>query len=287
MKKQAYLQFDDVWLTINTAPAKSTCETSDVEPEQSLDDGIDDPEVIKELNDAESDKDMAEANDVPEEFNPSEEKIKSLEELVKIYCGNYPGRIAFLDSLIYLYSLQDCVTGAHNGQLEDKILKGQPIHKHGHLFRYTNDTLLQMAKRLDYDNFNFPFTSFEDLYHKVKCTAGREPQVPSNAPIVGFGLVGLYDTAIRIGYHIIRNPKEQDPQKIKRIMPERYVYVHQGSLRGFKTLLAKGLINKKYLPEQKNYFRVDKKCFPKELKVLTAFDIENFLCCMENQLKHI
>jgi hypothetical protein len=111
--------------------------------------------------------------------------------------------------------------------------------------------------------------------------------VPYNAPIVGFGLVGLYDTALRIGYHIIRNPKEQDPQKFKRIMPERYVYVHQGSLRGFKTLLAKGLINKKYMPEQKNYFRVDKKCFPKELKVLTAFDIENFLCCMENQLKHI
>ncbi len=188
----------------------------------------------------------------------------------------------FMASLQNVYSLADCVTGRHNAQLEDKVYGGGKVFKDSHLNHYENITLLTMASRLRYDDFNFPFATFEDLYLRVLTTAGRNPQCPVFAPIDGFGLVGTYDTALRIGYHISAN---WEAVAVRRVLPREYVYLHQGSREGFIHLVRKGLLKRAYLPHDYAFIKAPTRCFPKEISdQLEPYEIENFLCCMKDEL---
>ncbi len=287
MTKKVYLKFADVWqapLTGEPYDCMYCTETDTVEIPGYVPEDLecDNPDTFRKerINKTKGKHWKTQLRQLP---TYTETDLKKLSDIVKEYDGSIHHNI-FISSITNVFSLADCVTGARNGQLEDKVLAGEKIHKNSHLKHYQAETLLQMIRRMRYEEFNCPFPSFEELYNKVEYTAGCNPDNVGYPPIEGFGLVGLYDTALRIGYHISRSGKHDNPE---RVLPQKYVYVHQGSREGFMHLVRRGLVEKTYLPERPGFIKVDTRCFIGALKGMEAYKIENLLCCMKKQLGNI
>ena len=85
--------------------------------------------------------------------------------------------------------------------------------------------------------------NFDDLYNLIKQNA-----------IKGFGVVAIYDTTLRIGYHL-------------GIFPT-CVYLHAGVREGAENLLS---VSNKTIS-------INLEDMPEELKILNAYHIENLLC---------
>ncbi|MEK4229747.1 hypothetical protein [Solibacillus sp. FSL H8-0538] len=91
--------------------------------------------------------------------------------------------------------------------------------------------------------------------------------------IEGFGPVGVYDTALRIGVYM-------------GIYPEM-VYIHAGSKEGTKLLLGKDYTAKiaYYFMGDLDYPVLDPLVYPEEIQNLAPYHIENFLCNRINKIR--
>lgn len=76
------------------------------------------------------------------------------------------------------------------------------------------------------DGEKHQFADFEELYDTIR----RFLTEQSSEPVHGIGLLTFYDIATRIGYH--QTPK---------IRPEKFVYLHSGTMTGAVKLLRRGL----------------------------------------------
>lgn len=123
--------------------------------------------------------------------------------------------------------------------------------KHDHQRRLTQTALRAMADALLQAQADVQScASFEDL-HQLVTRIG--------AGIYGFGVVGYYDTALRIGAYL-------------GLSPER-VYLHAGTKKGARNL---GLDTRAgALPLS---------AFPRELCALGGADLENLLCIYKDAL---
>lgn len=100
---------------------------------------------------------------------------------------------------------------------------------------------------------------FEALYNEVK-----------KINVWGFGPLATYDFSLRFGYK-------------HGLKPEKYVYVHAGTLEGAKELKRlKPSMNWKGVEE---LLLVDE--LPAPLQKLESMDIENLLCIFKERLKNL
>jgi hypothetical protein len=155
-----------------------------------------------------------------------------------------------------------------------------------------------MVHRMDYAWFNRHYRDFEDLFDWVERMAGHASNGYQLPFIYGFGRVAIYDTALRIGFHLKRNPRNifndcVDKNGYKhidyknRVLPKKYVYLHAGAMKGARALARLGLISKK--KNSKGGITLDLKefvkYFPKIIRRLEPYQIEDFLCVKHRQLE--
>jgi hypothetical protein len=100
----------------------------------------------------------------------------------------------------------------------------------------------------------------------------------------GYGRLALYDTAIRIGYHVMKNGK------LHRIMPEEKVYMQSGALEGARKLTKLGF-SEKCAPKitlLQKFFELYPGVFEglktKRGESTTALLLEDFLCVMKKYI---
>lgn len=119
-----------------------------------------------------------------------------------------------------------------------------------HQYRVGRAVLEAAVKKLQQDAKKLPnCDSFEKLIKAIKV---------STAEIHRFGTLAIYDTALRLGQYL-------------KIEPE-VVYVHAGVRKGCRALGLKA-----------SNGVVAKDCLPKELRRLSAKDVENFLCIYKSE----
>lgn len=85
--------------------------------------------------------------------------------------------------------------------------------------------------------------------------------------VTGFGELSIFDTAVRIGAFL-------------RIAPDR-VYLHAGTRVGINALEEKGYLQKG--SSKQKLIKIND--FPEELRVLSADEIQHFVCVKKEQLK--
>lgn len=120
---------------------------------------------------------------------------------------------------------------------------------------------MQKLKELDFIKANY----FDGILKIVK-----------KCKVKGIGDLTVYDTSLRIAFYFSR--------KRNNVLPTN-VYLHAGALIGANTLIKKGYLN--------NYHKVGdekiacKKDFCKAIRVLKAYEIEDFLCIFKNEFKKL
>lgn len=130
--------------------------------------------------------------------------------------------------------------------------------KHPHQYRLPNDVLRKAADLLlrHLDAIE-ECESFDDLIRLVESTAGG---------LDGFGVVAIYDTALRIGGYL-------------EIYPDK-IHLHAGVRKGCKALKsALGLTTVDCTGRT-----VQPSALPSSLQRLQAHQIENFLCIFKDRL---
>jgi hypothetical protein len=202
-------------------------------------------------------------------------KIEDISERLKklvAYYNEYRTKY-FLACLKQKCSLGDCVTSCH--------IEGEQVYFHSHIWgnHYTavKKVALEQIENLEWDE---DINTFEDLYGYLKKNLCQNGDEHAN----GYGRLTLYDTAIRIGYHVMKNGK------LHPIMPEEYVYMQSGALVGARKLTKLGFSKAcapKITPVQK-FFDLYPGVFEglktKEGKSTTALLLEDFLCVMEKYI---
>jgi hypothetical protein len=134
-----------------------------------------------------------------------------------------------------------------NIKLSDKV----EIKKHSHQKYMTAKTITEIKKKLLAKKNNIESVqNFEELY-----------KVIDSNKVKGFGLLAIYDSALRIGAFLNIYPND--------------VYIQSGALEGAKNL-GLDVIGRRCIPVQD---------FPKELRSLKPYHIEDILCIYKNQLK--
>jgi hypothetical protein len=226
----------------------------------------------------------------------SEDTLKDIEseieDLVKIYLKNDEKR--WTNCLINKWSLSDCVTGCHNGEIEDKVLQspGKKLFNfHPHIKRFSAYTIFEMVYRMEYASFNRPFRDFEELFDKVEWLAGHTHESCQPPYIDKFGRVAIYDTALRIGFHLKRNPRKPFGNDNKnRVLPLKYVYLHAGAMQGARALAELGVLSKDPNGNGKITLGliVETTRFPTYItQRLEPYQIEDFLCVMHKALERL
>jgi hypothetical protein len=243
-----------------------------------------------DLDSEQSTEEVEIATDISEAtLKEIESKIK---DLVKIYLGNDEKR--WTNCLLYKWSLSDCVTGCHNGEIEDKVLQspGKKLFNfHPHIKRFSAFTIFEMVYRMEYASFNRPFRDFEELFDKVEWLAGHTHESCQPPYIDKFGRVAIYDTALRIGFHLKKNPRKPFGNDNKnRVLPLKYVYLHAGAMQGARALATLGVLKKK--PNANGKIKLElkelTKIFPSYIiEKLEPYQIEDFLCVMHKALERL
>jgi hypothetical protein len=234
----------------------------------------------------------------------SESTLKDIEtditNLVEIYLKNDEKR--WTNCLLNKWSLSDCVTGCHNGEIEDKVLQspGKKLFNfHPHIKRFSAFTIFEMVYRMEYASFNRPYADFEELFDKVEWLAGHTHKSCQPPYIDKFGRVAIYDTALRIGFHLKKNPKKDFGDYVddngdihinykNRVLPMKYVYLHAGAMKGARALATLGVLKKKPNANGKITLNLKEltKIFPTYItRDLQPYQIEDFLCVMHTVLE--
>jgi hypothetical protein len=126
--------------------------------------------------------------------------------------------------------------------------------KHPHQWRLSNATLRDAADRLSRKVRAFSACrSFHDLFELVETTT---------APLIGFGELAIYDTALRIGARLALSPTE--------------VYLHAGTRKGCVVLGLTGAAMRMRLPRSE---------FPANIRDLPIDEIEDFMCIYKDDLR--
>ena len=179
-------------------------------------------------------------------------KNSDLAELVDFYLQKYGG---FEKSFIGLSTTIDYVCGKDNRDHKP----GEKYKKNWHQRRLTNETIECMAQKLDALNLEErEIRDFESLIELV-----RKPSIKF------FKHTNSYDFAFRYGLN-------------HEILPEKYVYIHSGAKQGAEVLRNAGFVE-----FSSNENRIPIESFPLELRKLSAYDLENFLCVMKKQLEYL
>ena len=168
-----------------------------------------------------------------------------LTEIVAQYQKNYLQKLD--DELNYYKSLNliDCINYATRAL-------GRTGKKHSHQRRLEIIMLQKMAEILaELENEISQMINFDELHNLIKKKA-----------IKRFGVVAIYDTTLRIGYHL-------------GIFPT-CVYLHAGVREGAEKLL--GVSNKT--------ISIKLEDMPEELKTSNAYHIENLLCIYKTGKLH-
>lgn len=90
--------------------------------------------------------------------------------------------------------------------------------------------------------------------------------------VKGLGQLWAYDTALRIAWYLTKKAKKEGRRV--NLLPGRWVYVHQGAEAGRKRLNP--IPPKHEHGMGLSYVKIGD--FPAELRRLSAWDIENYLC---------
>jgi hypothetical protein len=189
----------------------------------------------------------------------------------------------FLACLENKESLADCVTGCLNkGQLS--CTHDAKFHSHIRRFPSHREAVLEVANKIKEEEvLNGTIDSFEDLIGRIDALYGYADKSKNHVKF--FGPLYIYDTAIRIGYHCVKN------EVLSRIMPVTYVYLQAGALKGATNLMK----SRSFDIEQSYPKRVvteDLKMVVPELNGITvepgistsSLFIEDFLCVFEDYL---
>jgi hypothetical protein len=138
----------------------------------------------------------------------------------------------FLACLENKESLADCVTGCLNkGQLS--CTHDAKFHSHIRRFPSHREGVLEVANKIKEEEvLNGTINDFEDLIGRINALYGYADKGKNHVKY--FGPLYIYDTAIRIGYHLT----SLDGNRV-RFMPDKYVYLQAGTLTGAMNLLGK------------------------------------------------
>jgi hypothetical protein len=149
-------------------------------------------------------------------------KGMNLEKLVELY--NKERLYGFLMCLKQKENLADCVTGCLNkGQLTST--HDAKFHSHVRRFPSHREAVLEVANKITEEEvLNGEIETFEQLIGRINLLYGYAENSKNHVKF--FGPLYIYDTAIRIGYHLSG----------EKIMPDKYVYVQAGALRGAQNL---------------------------------------------------
>jgi hypothetical protein len=207
---------------------------------------------------------------------------KNLKELVELY--NEERLVGFLTCLQQKEDLADCVTGClSHGNLA--TIKNAFFHSHVRTYNSHREAVLKVAKKLkEKDVLLDGIQTFEDLIDRINALFGHAAKMNH---VKYYGPLYIYDTAIRIGYHLIA----QDGSPA-RIMPEEYVYLQAGALTGTTNLQKSRAIDlgpgypKKIQTDVLLDAVPELKGLKEEKGVYTkALLIEDFFCVFEDYLE--
>lgn len=149
----------------------------------------------------------------------------------------------------YLRNLKDDVRTCVYGPFKNYT-------KHPHQRRLSNERVMNVAvdKLKEIEKKISSSKSFSELYNHVK-----------NIDVEGYGLLAIYDFAIRYGFN-------------RDLIPEE-VYLHAGTLDGAKAVLPGIKLHPgDILPVE---------TFPQYLRKLNGLHLENLLCIYKKELKRI
>jgi hypothetical protein len=162
---------------------------------------------------------------------------KNLEALVELY--NKERLYGFLMCLKQKENLADCVTGCLNkGQLTST--HDAKFHSHVRRFPSHREAVLEVANKITEEEvLNGEIETFEQLIGRINTLYGYVDKDKNHVKF--FGPLYIYDTAIRIGYHL----------REKKVMPNEYVYLQAGAWTGALNLLGKDNLEKLKLNKEK------------------------------------
>lgn len=174
--------------------------------------------------------------------------------------------------LFQKWSLGDCVGGCHN-----EIYADTQQRRHGHQTQLSRNAVSEAASILEEKNKESEsqdpekvqwFNDFDELLESVRADIKG---------VYGIDDLTVYDTALRIGWN--QNP---------RLVPQKYVYLHQGAMKGAVALQrVSRLLKRPYFTfEGKLEYKVEISYFRKDLRELGANFLEDFLCVFHDILRY-
>jgi hypothetical protein len=183
----------------------------------------------------------------------------NLEALVELY--NKERLYGFLLCLKQKENLADCTTGCLNkGQLSN--IHDAKFHSHVRRFPSHREAVLYVARRIKEKEKTFvEAKDFKQLIGSINESYGYANDGQNHVKF--FGPLYIYDTAIRVGYHLWK----------EKFMPKEYVFLQAGAWTGAVNLLGekavKGLIKERKEQEKKEEKGKSQEIANKNLKGLT------------------
>ena len=201
------------------------------------------------------------ANDQKRKKVPLKElkKPKPGDSLQKIIDDYDSDRFACWKKINELQSIEDFICGKPGNPFYNE--NGEKYYKRAsHQAHRTNCTIDKATSELKKLESKLKESKdFEALYDQVK-----------KVKVWGFGPLAMYDFSLRFGYK-------------HGLKPEKYVYLHAGTLGGAKEL--KRLKPSMNWEEGEELLWVDE--LPAPLQKLESMDIENLLCIFKERLKSL
>jgi hypothetical protein len=162
-------------------------------------------------------------------------KDQNLEGLVDLY--NKQRLYGFLTCLQQKENLADCVTGCLNkGRLGST--HDAKFHSHVRRFPSHREAVLEVANKIKEEEvLKGKIKNFEDLIERINAMYGYADNKKNHVKF--FGPLYIYDTAIRIGFHLLKDETKSignTEKNIFYVMPDEYVYLQAGALIGAKNL---------------------------------------------------
>ncbi len=186
--------------------------------------------------------------------------LRPIYDLITSNCGPIRGGVTF-KNYVYGYKI-DKVGDIWNLPLPSTLSLVMPDNHQRRQYYSVKQEYKAIAdqlidvKRLD------ACKEFEDIYEYVYEVFTKEKR---HAPLT------IYDTAYRIGYNM--NPK---------ILPEKYVYLSAGALKGADCLYGKDWImnhkDSKFAKNRRNFIRVKTQLFKTIFPGVDSVGIENMMC---------
>lgn len=206
-------------------------------------------------------------------------------DLITILIAGYDAK--YKDSWSYClsqkWSLGDCVSGCHN-EVYDLMGKHHQ-NRHSHQKRLSRVSVSKAADELEKANADSEAESCnavnDEDYNKKEWFKDFDSLYDDLTKVLndvdGIDKLTIYDAALRIGWN-------QEPQ----LLPEKYVYLHSGAMKGALALQKLTELT------GKGYFRYDGKPgnrveishFREDLQGMKANHLEDFLCIFHKILRY-